>query len=153
MKIINLSRTFLPELITGILIFLFVYTASSKLFQWDTFNSALQKAPLLKNYTEMAAWSIPLIEFAIASLLFFPKTRLIGLYSALSLLIVFTIYIGCMILFVPHLPCSCGGVLQQMSWKQHLLFNIFFVIVSCFGIYLERPGSQDAANTDPLISS
>ena len=31
-----------------------------------------------------------------------------------------------MFLFTPELSCSCGGVIKQMNWTQHLIFNIFF---------------------------
>jgi len=33
------------------------------------------------------------------------------------------------------MPCSCGGVLEKMSWSDHLVFNISFVILSLVALY------------------
>ncbi len=46
-------------------------------------------------------------------------------------------YIGYMLVFVKHLPCSCGGVLQGLSWGQHLLFNLLFLLLAVMGTLLE----------------
>jgi hypothetical protein len=59
----------------------------------------------------------------------------------------FTIYVGLMISFAPHLPCSCGGVIKQMSWKQHLTFNTFFTALALFGIWLSRRQQKDLLAT------
>jgi phage shock protein PspC (stress-responsive transcriptional regulator) len=46
-------------------------------------------------------------------------------------------YILLMLISDERLPCSCGGVLQQLSWKQHLIFNLFFLLLAVVGIVLE----------------
>ena len=33
-----------------------------------------------------------------------------------------------------HLPCSCGGVIQHLTWGQHIVFNGFFIAVAATGI-------------------
>jgi len=43
-----------------------------------------------------------------------------------------------MITYTPNLPCSCGGVLQQMTWNQHLIFNVVFTLLALFAIWLTR---------------
>ena len=50
----------------------------------------------------------------------------------------FTIYIAAMLLSGSDIPCSCGGVLEEMSWGTHIIFNCFFVALSAWGIYLQR---------------
>mgnify|MGYP001346109640 CR=1 FL=1 len=35
-----------------------------------------------------------------------------------------------------YVPCSCGGVLLQMSWQQHLVFNIVASLLALAGITL-----------------
>ncbi|MFX9224384.1 MauE/DoxX family redox-associated membrane protein, partial [Acinetobacter baumannii] len=52
--------------------------------------------------------------------------------------IMFTSYISYMVLFIPNLTCSCGGVIKEMSWRQHLGFNLFFIIISIVGILLQQ---------------
>jgi hypothetical protein len=133
-------------LVCNIFIFLFVYTALSKLHEFNLFKSVLQKSPLIGTKSEIVAVLLPAIEILFASFLFIPKTRKMGLYSTSILMSIFTIYIGYMILFTPHLPCSCGGVLKQMTWKQHLIFNLVFTAVSLLAIVMDSkypsPGKQ-----------
>jgi hypothetical protein len=50
----------------------------------------------------------------------------------------FTLYIGYMVSFAEKLPCSCGGVISKMTWNQHLVFNIFFTLLSLLGVILEK---------------
>lgn len=43
-----------------------------------------------------------------------------------------------MMSFSKRLPCSCGGVIALLSWKQHIAFNLFFLSLAVIGIYLEQ---------------
>jgi len=38
--------------------------------------------------------------------------------------------------FVEKLPCSCGGVIAKLSWNQHLLLNLGFVLLALGAIAL-----------------
>lgn len=134
MKPIHFLKARLPELITALLIFLFSYTAVSKFFELPSFRAVLSNAPLLNKHAGFLSFAIPLTELAVVLLLCFSTTRLRGLYCSAALLIVFTIYIAYMIETTPHLPCSCGGVIQQLSWGQHFLFNLFLVLMTFTGI-------------------
>src|SRR5690606_41617749 len=71
-----------------------------------------------------------------SDLLFIPAFRKIGLYASFILIALFTGYLTYMIVFTPDLPCSCGGVLAALSWKQHIFFNLLFILLSLTGIYL-----------------
>lgn len=128
----------LLQLICSMFIFLFVYTALSKFIGFTAFKSVLSHSPLIKDKNEILAWGLPISELVASSLLFFPKTKLAGLYLSFALMIVFTIYIAYMVIFTPDLPCSCGGVLKQMTWRQHLVFNLFFTALASIGIWLAR---------------
>lgn len=120
--------------IACLLIVLFSYTALSKLFHYTFFRMVLGQAPLLKTGAAVTAVLLPLTELFIALLLVFPVTRLRGLYASLALLSLFTAYLLYMIVFAPHLPCSCGGVIGKMSWRQHLVFNGVFIGLTVVGI-------------------
>lgn len=126
------------EVIAGIFILLFVYTALSKLMDLNTFKSVLSKSPLIGSRAAFVAWSIPISELIIAALLFLPSTRKLGLVASLGLLLLFTLYIAYMLVFTPQLPCSCGGVLQTMDWDTHLAFNIGALIIGFAGWKLEE---------------
>lgn len=127
----------LIEIISALLIFLFVYASISKFLDYQKFRVQLGQSPMLTVFAGWVAWIIPTIEIAISLLLAFPKTRLLALYASFSLMIMFTGYIIAITKFSDYVPCSCGGVLQNMSWKQHLIFNIGFVLLALTGILLE----------------
>lgn len=130
------------EIISALFILLFVYTALSKLTEFSNFRNTLWRAPLLQNIATPVAWTIPIVELLISLLLFIPKTRLPGLYSSFILMTGFTLYIGYMLAFESNLPCSCGGVIQNMTWTQHLLFNTFFILLAFIGIKLSKQNTK-----------
>jgi hypothetical protein len=124
------------DMICGLLILLFAYAAISKLNDRQHFELVLGEMLLLKYVAGFISFALPVTELIVCALLFMPATRLFGLYASAGLLISFTIYIGYMILFAPKLPCNCGVVLQQMSWTQHLVFNLVFIALSATAIKL-----------------
>lgn len=135
------------NIIASLFILLFVYTATSKFLDFYSFKSVLKDSPLIRNMSTFVAWGLPLVEIVIALLLFFIKTRRIGLWSSLLIMILFTVYLGYMIYFTPHLPCNCGGVLKEMTWKQHFVFNIFFSALAAFAIWKDkRENSNKTSN-------
>lgn len=137
-----MKRSLVCELIVGLLILLFVYTATSKFLEFSSFRYVLSGSPLIGSMAPVVAWAIPALEYAICLLLFFPLTRYWGLLASFVLMLLFTGYIGYMLAFSPQLPCSCGGVIRQLSWKQHLVFNIFFTLLALVGIWLYRKPFQ-----------
>ena len=126
------------DLICGLYIILFSYAAVSKWLDFSKFELQLAKSPLLTKYSGVIPWGIPAIEIIISLLLVIPRFRLIGLYSAYSLMVIFTSYIVAITQFSEYIPCSCGGVLQNLTWNQHLLFNLFFLLLALLAIFLYR---------------
>lgn len=126
----------LVEILSSLLILLFVYTAVNKMIGFSSFKTVLTQSPLIGSFAAVIAWFLPLVELGIASLLFFGSTRKAGFYAAVSLLILFTGYIGYMLLFSNRLPCSCGGVLKLLSWRVHLLFNVVWILFAMVGLRL-----------------
>ncbi|MEP7375872.1 MAG: MauE/DoxX family redox-associated membrane protein [Chitinophagaceae bacterium] len=124
------------EFIAALFILLFTYTAVSKLADFNSFKTVLSFSPLLKNISFFIAIAIPVTELFIAALLFFPTSRLLGLYLSLAIMLSFTIYLCYMIIAAVHLPCSCGGVIKYMNWRQHIVFNLVFILLSMIAILL-----------------
>lgn len=60
------------------------------------------------------------------------------------LLLVFTGYIALMYRTSDNLPSSCGGILEKMSWHQHMYFNISRVILSIVTLGLDLKYSMPA---------
>lgn len=127
-------RTNAAFFISLLLIFLFAYTGSSKLIDSKAFEVVLEQVPLIERGAGVVAILLPLAELLIALLLLFERTRLIGLWASVLLLVLFTGYLVYMILFVPKLPCSCGGVIGRMTWRQHVVFNCVLIGLTVVGI-------------------
>ncbi len=125
------------SIICFLLILLFVYTAMSKLLDMDRFGRELRNQPFPKAWAGWLIWILPFAELLLAVLLFIDRTRFAGLIGSLLLMSLFAAYTGLVLagLFT-RIPCSCGGVIRQLSWPQHLVFNLFFVLISLLGIKL-----------------
>jgi len=131
------KKNVLVELIGSLLILLFVYTAFSKLLDFQQFKIQLRLSPLVKNNAGFTSIALPLTELIVALLLFIPRTRLVGLYGSLVLMTGFTLYVAYILTLADWIPCSCGGVIKQLGWRDHLVFNIFFTLLSLAGVILE----------------
>lgn len=127
------------ECVAALLILLFLYASVSKFLDFKTFVGQMNNQPFPNSWTPFLVWGIPLLEIAISAALIFEYTRLLGFYTALVLLSLFTVYTILILLhFFPYIPCSCGGVIQKLNWRQHLVFNLLFIAISVVGIILQR---------------
>jgi len=137
------------ELISSLLIMLFLYASISKFLDFQRFIHEMDNQPLPNALTPFLVWGIPSLEIVISAALIFERTRIWGFYASLILMVLFTIYSGTILLhFFKYVPCSCGGVIRKLTWGQHLVFNIFFVGLSLTGIVL-----QHRKQSNPIISS
>ena len=132
--LINLQN--FVQLIAALYIFLFTYTGVSKLLDPVSLRLVVAQLPMIGSVNRIWILSVPIAELLIAIILFFPQSRIIGLFAATGLMIVFSVYIGYMLLFAANLPCSCGGVISDMSWHQHLVFNIIWILLGILSIWL-----------------
>lgn len=129
MKIQVSLKSIIIETICLLYIILFVYAALSKLLEFENFQAQLGQSPLLSAYTGFISYGVLAAEFCIALFLFIPKTRFAALLSSFGLMIIFTAYIIVILNYSSFVPCSCGGILEDMDWKEHLIFNIVFSIL------------------------
>jgi len=133
------KKQLLIEGIAGLLMLLFLYASISKFLDFKTFTGEMRNQPLPRSWIPFLIWGIPLLEVAISAALVFEYSRLPAFYASLTLMILFTIYAAAILLhFFPRIPCSCGGVIRKLTWRQHLVLNLFFVALSAFGILLQR---------------
>lgn len=135
--ITSFKKTF-PLLVSGFFILLFVYASVSKLMDSPSFNAQLAQSPLLTGFSGWIIWIVPALEILIAILLSIDCFRIHGLYASFSIMVMFTAYILAILNFSEFIPCSCGGVLQHMPWKTHLIFNICLVALAALSILLSE---------------
>jgi uncharacterized membrane protein YphA (DoxX/SURF4 family) len=124
------------EIICLLFVVLFLYTGINKASDINTFSAVFDHLPFPVRISSWLPYLIIAFELFAATTLLIPKSRLLGLYTSFSLMTVFTIYIAILLLNDKKLPCSCGGVLRQMNWRQHLIFNLFFLVLALIGIIL-----------------
>jgi len=124
------------------LIFLFVYAATAKLLNLNLFLFHLETYPWIRHLSMVVGWGVPLVELGVAGLLLSGKGRLAGFYASLALMIVFTVYLVAMLNSGSHLPCSCGGVIQSLSWHQHIWFNCLFILIAGAGLFFHHHKNQ-----------
>lgn len=118
-----------------LLILLFVYTGTSKLLGHQQFREQLNHVSYLKTIAAPLSICLPLLELITGLAIAFKPTQSYGLYAAAILMTLFATYVALMLLSDrTKLPCSCGGVIKAMSWKQHLYFNIFFMLLAWLSI-------------------
>jgi hypothetical protein len=142
------------ELIGFLLVLLFTYTSVNKFWDMGHFIKDMNNQPFPHWMSGILVWVVPFSELAIATLLVIPKTRFIGLISSTILMGLFTLYTGLVLAHVfEKIPCSCGGVIRKLSWRQHLVFNTFFLGIAVAGWLLtKRLQGEQRANTAPYSS-
>jgi hypothetical protein len=147
-----MKRRISLEIISSLLILLFVYAAVSKLLDYSTFKLQLGKSPFITAFAPTIAWALPIGEILVGLALASKRTRLLGLYASLFLMTMFSTYIYTMLHYSYYIPCSCGGILSQMGWTTHFWFNIGFVAFSITGILLQTKKETQFA-TEPTLPS
>ncbi|MBG6062905.1 putative membrane protein YphA (DoxX/SURF4 family) [Flavobacterium sp. CG_9.1] len=136
MKLTATIREIIKSIISYLFILIFVYAALTKLIEFQNFQAQLGQSPLLSAYTGFISYSVLIVELVIAFLLSIPRTRSIGLLSSFALMIMFTVYIIVILNYSSFVPCSCGGILEKMSWKEHLIFNSAFTLLAAIASLL-----------------
>lgn len=147
-----MKKEILIEIISFLFILLFVYASVSKLFDYQKFIVQTGQSPLLTGFGSLIPNLVIAVELLISVLMATSRLKLIAMYAAFSLMVMFTAYITAMLNFSSFVPCSCGGVLAKLGWEAHLVFNIGFVLLALTGIVLQTairyPSTTIASTND-----
>lgn len=119
-------------------IFLFLYTGYSKLVDHTRFEAGLSRVEIIGRSASIVAWSVPAAEVITSILIIVPSTTRKGLGVFIALMSLFSIYIIYELLTASKLPCHCGGIVESLSWRQHLWFNLIFIALAIIGLRLNR---------------
>ncbi|ULQ52172.1 MauE/DoxX family redox-associated membrane protein [Flavihumibacter fluvii] len=122
-------------------ILLWVYAAISKLSSFDKFQGQLSQSPMLISFSVYFAYGIPLLEIGLAILLCWTATRKPAILASFTLMTMFSVYIFLITRYSSFVPCSCGGILEKLSWNEHLIFNIGLLFIAGLA-YLFYPPNQ-----------
>jgi putative oxidoreductase len=148
---ITLKDVFI-EVICFLLVVLFLYASMSKYLNYQEFTGDMLNQPFPHWLAGFFILTVPATEILIILLLAIGsfggrlRLRMFGLYASLVLMSLFTIYTVIILLhFFPRVPCSCGGVIKRLSWTQHMMLNLFFVIITIAGIRLSKGKNRNHA--------
>lgn len=128
------------EAITTVIVFLcgllFLFSALDKITDYGSFRTQAGKSPILAGYEGVVAWAVPTGEMVITLLMVITCTRLIGLYSFFTLMLLFIGYIILLSRVSPDLPCGCNFLTEQLSPNAHILLNGLFAVMAASGALL-----------------
>lgn len=135
-------NTWSVSIVSFLLTLLFSYAGISKLADHTSFHRTLEQVPLLHQYASMISWALPAIEILTATLFLFHRLTKLALIASTILLLSFSLYILYMIKSAHNLPCSCGGLIKELTWSQHLIFNSFFLILGSIALIQNRKANS-----------
>lgn len=124
----------IEEIISISLMALFGLTAVDKIIRFERFHTELGKSPFLRNYADAVAWGTPFIELLVVAMLAKDRYRLMGLYASVFLMSLFTAYIHMLIKYSYYTPCLCSAALESLSWPEHRIFNLAFLLLAIIGV-------------------
>lgn len=135
----------LLQLCAMLLASMFFYAALVKLMDYELAQASMRKQVFPLPVADVLSWLIPALEILTVVLLLFHPLQQVGLWSSFILLSAFTLYI----IFAMNgvfgdRPCSCGGILQHLSYPWHIVFNLLFLGVSIIGLCLSGQIKQSA---------
>jgi len=134
-KTATTPRHALAACCTAMTALLFIYAAAAKLLVFSAFRHQLYNQDLPHPLAAVLAYLLPALEIATVVLLLYRRSEFAGLLLATLLLALFSGYIALALLhFWGRIPCSCGGIISRFSWKQHLAFNLVFLLLAGYAL-------------------
>lgn len=128
----NIIRTTAPAL----LILLFAYAAFSKIADTSAFRQQMHNQNFSAGFADALVVLVPGAELLVIALLLSGRHQMAGLALSALLMTAFSGYIALVLAgYWTRIPCSCGGVLKNMSWQVHFFFNLFFLAVALAALY------------------
>ncbi|GGF43149.1 hypothetical protein GCM10011339_34570 [Echinicola rosea] len=136
-KKININRWVFQAAVIAFVV-LWTMTGLEKLIGFGEFQDAIQNQTLPVGISRKLAPLIVFLELLFVPFLLFRKTQKWGLLLSILLMTVFSTYIGLVWMGAfPRVPCSCAGFIESMSWSQHLLFNLTFILLGTLGLMMK----------------
>lgn len=142
------KRKLIVEIIAAILILFFAHTAIDNIIDRLSLRNLLRILPLTYNKADIVSWTIPFTKLSVTFLLFFPRTRLYGGILALITMTIFSAYL----IYTSRWPHEFGGILNFLSFKQHLILSMSLAAISLILIILSnKRARQGDSDTQPTV--
>lgn len=126
-------RKIISEVFVYLIALLWLYTSVYKFLQIDNSITQLGDSPLIAPFAVWFGYGLPIIEFALFLMLLIHKTRKYALIGSTILLSLFTVYIIIILNYYrADTPCTCGGIISKLGWKNHIYFNLSFILMAIY---------------------
>lgn len=152
-KPITKDRIQFNDFIALIFIILFASVGGSKFFNLEKFKETFEFMPFMRPFAWILTIFIPLIEIFTAALFFWEKYRKTAIIISIILMSAFTLFTMFITKYAGTSPCTCGGIIQFLSWKNHLRANIALLSLGVIGLLFplkEQPNKIITDNSDWL---
>lgn len=127
------------KIVAIIIACLFAYAAITKLADYDKSSWEMRNQIFPAWMASILTWLVPTTELVLALLVVIPVARKKALFASSILLILFTIYIAVVMTGVfGRVPCSCGGILKNMGYGTHIIFNLLFISLAIIALAVDN---------------
>lgn len=117
------------EVITSLLIVLFLYATLIQVVFHNTFQSQLTRALPGQSLAIIISYTLPVLQVLLAYLLWRPATRLTGLCVSLAAISCFTVYLVIMLPVANRSYCRCGETWSTATLGTNILINLAIILV------------------------
>lgn len=118
---------------------IFSYSFFIKVQDFINFKKKMFQSELINNdLVPLFSYTIPFIEITIAMCILFNIKKSVFLYISFFVLIIFTIYLIALNEYSLFNGCSCGGIFENLTYFQHIIVNLTFIIFNFLAIVLSR---------------
>lgn len=146
-----MKKQLVVDIACYMIILLFAYAALNKLFLFDVYLYDLGRSPFIGFATPVLSVLIPSVELTLSVMLIFQRTRALALPGSFILMLMFTLYVGAIIAFTTGgMPCTCGGLIKELSWRQHFVLNISYTVIALYAWFLNKKIQKGESDTDRL---
>jgi len=126
------------NMLSIVLIAIYLQAGGIKLMDIAKFELEMRQSPILPlNLIPFLGIFIPVTEIAIAVLLFFDRSKIVGYYLSALTMLLFTSYLLTLIIFydTSQIPCACGGIFGDVSYGTHIFLNAVFFTLSASALH------------------
>lgn len=161
------KRQYLLSFLTLLLLLLWIPVTIDKFWDLQAFKQTLLRQPFPSAWAEVLYWILPTAEGLCVVLLVLrtiddPKTNKFnfskwGFVLSSLLMLGFTLFILFGVLgWYEKRPCGCGSVIPRLTWEEHLVFNLMYLVISLYGwklLITPNPHSSSSGQTSSIQAS
>ena len=122
---------------------MFVYAGIFKIADTKLFASQMSESPLIpQSIIPFLSIGLPVFELILAFSLTFEKYNSVSLILSFITMLFFSFYLIMLVSLYEKVPCACGGILGKLGYTEHIIFNLFFLLISSISLYLHDSKSN-----------